>query len=703
MNVARRAMSIGLWSLTALMVAWTVSGCTSVLEIEELAEDEADAADSPAPRTDAAPPADAYTPFVIRGSAYGVTTAFSLRLEHSNGSAFLSVVEDGPFVFPVWLEAGESYSVRFVDNEAPCVLVGAAGVVGTPDPMIEVVCAGVYLDQITLSGPTASAIAFDPAKTEYAVDISLLQSEVSVIAIPSDPASTITVNGVEVIPGVPSAAIALDLDATSITVAVTPDGGETRRYHVVVRRTVEMTQAAYGKAHNTNGGDGFAYRVALSGDTLAVAAPKEDSTATSVDGNEDDNSAKDSGAVYVFRLTGGTWVQEAYLKASNTEAGDRFGIDVALSGDTIAVGAFREDSASIGADGGEDDNTAKDSGAVYVFRRTDGTWAQEAYLKASNAGAGDDFGWRLALSGDTLAVGAFKEDSATTGVDGDQDDNSASDSGAVYVFRRDEDGWTQEAYLKASNTDRGDNFGVDVALSGDTLAVGAYDEASASTGVDGDQEDNSADGSGAVYVFRRTGDRWVQEAYIKPSNSDVQDRFGEAVSISGDILAVGAFHEDSAATGVDGDQDDNTVPDAGAVYMFRRSNNIWVQEAYLKASNTGANDKFGESVALAGDTLAVGGYGEASEATGIGGDQSSNSAKDSGAVYIFHQTNGRWLQKEYVKATNTGAGDYFGDSIELSGDTLAIGAFGESSSTTGVNGDQSDDSVPNSGAVYIFQ
>lgn len=133
-------------------------------------------------------------------------------------------------------------------------------------------------------------------------------------------------------------------------------------------------------------------------------------------------------------------------------------------------------------------------------------------MKASNTDANDSFG-SLALSGDTLAVGAANEDSNATGVNGNQADNTTGNSGAVYVFVRTGTTWSQQAYLKASNTDAGDNFGFSVALSGDTLVVGAPREASSATGVNGNQADNTAAASGAAYVFTRTGTTWTQQAY----------------------------------------------------------------------------------------------------------------------------------------------------------------------------------------------
>ena len=258
----------------------------------------------------------------------------------------------------------------------------------------------------------------------------------------------------------------------------------------------------------------------------------------------------------------------------------------------------------------------------------------EAYLKASNTGEFDEFGYSVALSGDTLAVGAYREDSNATGVGGTQADNSANDSGAVYVFTRSGTTWTQQAYLKASNTDARDYFGYSVALSGDTLAVGALSEDSNATGVGGNGADNSVNYSGAVYVFTRSGTTWSQQAYLKASNTGANDYFGSSVALSGDTLAVGAILEDSNATGVNGNEANNSVTGSGAVYVFTRSGTTWSQQAYLKASNTGVGDWFGSSVALSGDTLAVGAQSESSNATGVGGTQADNSASGSGAVYV---------------------------------------------------------------------
>jgi hypothetical protein len=310
-------------------------------------------------------------------------------------------------------------------------------------------------------------------------------------------------------------------------------------------------------------------------------------------------------------------VQQAYIKPADPNSLLYFGNSVALSGDTLVVGAPA------------DDVIPFITQAVYVFTRTGDTWSQQARLRASHPESQDRFGFSVALDGDTLVVGAPGEDSnATRTTNGNQVDNSATDSGAVYVFTRTGTTWSQQAYIKASNTGAGDRFGWKVALAGDTLAVSAPDEDSNSSGVNGNQANNSTADAGAVYVFTRTGTTWNQQAYIKASNPDSLDVFGIGLALAGDgnTLAVGAVGEDSLATGIDGNQGNAVPPDElllylpGAVYTFTRSNGVWTQVAYIKASNTGrTQDAFGNAVALSGDgnTLAVGAPNEESNATGV--------------------------------------------------------------------------------------
>lgn len=471
-----------------------------------------------------------------------------------------------------------------------------------------------------------------------------------------------------------------------------------------------IAQQAYLKASNTNGGlspDRFGYSVAMFGETVVIGALQEGSSATGVNGNEADNSAADAGAAYIFVRNGGTWAQQAYLKASNTGAGDKFGNSVAISGDTVVVGANGEGSSATGVDGNQADNSAPNSGAAYVFVRNGETWSQQAYLKASNSGPNDGFGQSLAISNDTVVVGAPYEASNATGLNGNQADNSASNSGAAYIFSRSGTVWSQQAYVKASNTGGGtpgDFFGSAVAVSGTTVVVGAYQEDSSATGVNGNQTNNNAANSGAAYVFVNSGDVWSQQAYLKASNTQGNDWFGMSVAVSADTVLVGAPNEGSMATGVNGNQADNSAAFAGAAYVFVRSGVVWSQQAYLKASNTGMGDNFGYSLAISGDTAVIGAIAEASNATGINGNQTNNSASIAGAAYVFvRNAGGIWSQQAYVKASNTGANDRFGNSVAISNDSVVIGAAGEASNATGIDGNQADNSAVDAGAAYIIQ
>ncbi|HEY1011917.1 MAG TPA: integrin [Herpetosiphonaceae bacterium] len=469
-----------------------------------------------------------------------------------------------------------------------------------------------------------------------------------------------------------------------------------------IAAVVPPAQQAYLKASNTDAGDALGRSLALSGDTLVIGAPFEDSAATGVDGPQGDNSATNAGAAYVFVRDGDGWRQQAYLKASNAAAADTFGFSVAISGDTIVVGAPGEDSAATGIGGDQGDNSAASAGAAYVFTRTGTTWTQQTYLKASNTGATDNFGHAVALDGTTVIVGAYGEDSAATGVNGDQTDNSAPTAGAAYVFTQSGTTWTQQAYLKATNAQADDFFGASVAVSGATIVAGAFGEDSAATGVDGDQTDNSAPMAGAAYVFASNGAAWTPQAYLKASNAAPGDGFGYALKLSGATLVVGADGEDSAATGINGDQADNSAANAGAAYVVVRNGMIWTQQAYLKASNTGPQDRFGQSMALVGDALLIGAPSEDSAATGVNGNQGDENALDAGAAYLLGRTGTTWTQQAYLKASNTNRWDAFGVALALADTTLIVGAWQEDSVATGINGNQDDNSAAEAGAAYAL-
>jgi len=450
---------------------------------------------------------------------------------------------------------------------------------------------------------------------------------------------------------------------------------------VSVDTAVLNAAIGYFKASNPGGSFGASAALSPDGRVLAIGVPGDDSAATGIDGDPDDLSANDSGAVYVFARSAAGWTRQAYIKPGTTTAGDGFGQQVALSDNglrlrlSLAVAAPRRNG---------------DDGAVVVFENEGAGWTQVAELAPPVPGDATTLGAALALSADgtTLVVsedsgfglmpeahvytrgpggwlptpdtlpladtvhllsGTFAEALAVSG-DGNTvavasrsqniDTTSVTTPGAVYVFTRSAGVWSVQTRLTASNAGDGDDFGMSVALStdGQTLAVGARSEDSPSSGVNGTQG-NGLLNSGAVYVFARAGNSWTQQAYIKASNPGELDHFGHAVALSADgsVLAVTTIEEDSADQGLGGSGADNARSNSGATYLFRRSAASWRQTAYLKALAPDGYDQFGSSVALSGDgqTLAVGSASEDSASLGIGGDAQDNSNDGGGAVYLY--------------------------------------------------------------------
>ena len=466
-----------------------------------------------------------------------------------------------------------------------------------------------------------------------------------------------------------------------------------------------MIQQAYIKASNSDAGDFFGVSIAIDGDTAVVGASYEAGSGNTVNAANNNDSLQ-AGAAYVFVRNGCTWTQQAYLKPSNAGSFDRFGSSVAISGDRIVVGAPTEDSGSAGVNGNGSDNSVGLSGAAYVFFRFGLSWGQEAYLKASNPSANDQFGTSVAISGNLVTVGAPLERSNATGINGNQFDNSLQNAGAAYVFVRSpgfSGTWSQALYLKPSNTDAFDEFGASVAMDGTTIVIGAHQEDSASPGVNGNDADDSVPNSGAAYIFRLKGEIWVQDAYLKAADPDAQDAFGRSVDVSGDTVVVGASLDDSASIGINGDPFNNGTANSGAAYVYTLNGSLWSQSAYLKASNSEVEDLFGRSVAIDGDRLVVGSYLESSAAIGINGDQLNNAMNASGAVYSFVRTNGLWSQEAYLKASNTGTSDFFGHGVAVSGNTVLASSPYEDGGSSGINGNGSDNSKSDSGAMYAFE
>ena len=404
--------------------------------------------------------------------------------------------------------------------------------------------------------------------------------------------------------------------------------------------------------------------------------------------------AENAGGVYVYDLVDNG---VTLVKSPNTDINDFFGRAVALSddGETLVVAALGEDSDargvfapdSAGFAAGIANNEAVDSGAVYVFHRAAGNdWELAAYLKAPNAEAGDFFGWDIALSGDgsTLAVGAVREDSDAVA---NPDNNDLTDSGSVYVYRRTGDTWAEDGVLKAANADAGDAFGHALALGADGthLAASAYSEA----GRAGQPEDNGLPNSGAVYTFARGASGWAATGYLKASNADSGDRFGQSVAFDGaaELLAVGAPFEDAFASGQVVVGEGAETANVGAVYLFSRAGSgastEWTQQSsYLKPSNPNELMQFGQSVAISADARLVlaGAWGERSSAIGIDGNQNADNVTGSGAAYLFasQSDQSNWAQISYIKANDRLVFQYFGSEVDMAaaGELLVVSGSG---------------------------
>lgn len=584
-------------------------------------------------------------------------------------------------------DAGALVELPFVPMDTPDT--------GSPVPVQEPEHSG--LSDILLSAGQLDP-AFTEEQTHYRADVPLWVEHIEVTPVAGDPGA-IEMNGTP-FDGDPRP---VDLALGQNTVALT-DGATGTAYTVDIYRATAIVEELYGKARAPNEGMHLGYSVDVSGDILAAGAPGDGTTGKGLDGDETTLGAPTSGAVLVFSHDDAGWEQEAFLKASNASEEDRFGISVALSGTTLVVGAPGEDGSSPGVNG-RNDNELPNSGAAYVFERADGEWKQTAYLKAGLPGLGDGFGNAVATDGERILVGAYAESNSRAGIDPSSRNDAAPYSGAVYVFERQGNGWAQAAYLKASNPSPGDQFGESVALFEDTIVVGAMGEQSSATGVNGNQDLDELFASGAAYVFTRNDfGNWIQRAYLKPSNTAEEQRFGSAVAVSSHTIAVGAFTEQSASAGIGADESDASLPEVGAVYLFANDDSF-EQLEYIKASNPGERDHFGQRVILRGDALVVGANLEASAHRGVNAPQNDDSAPGAGAVYVFFRDAlGGWSERAYLKASNADTADNFGFGLGFDGVTLVSGAPHEDNGNGGLDMEPSpNNALQSAGAVYVFR
>ncbi len=365
-----------------------------------------------------------------------------------------------------------------------------------------------------------------------------------------------------------------------------------------------FTQDAKLTASDSAAGDQFGSSVALDGNTAVVGAP----------------FSGGAGSAYVFvRNSAGVWSQQQKLTASDAAAGDFFGGSGAVSGDTAVVGAHQAPGTLVGA--------------AYVFVRSAGIWTQQQKLTASDGAAGDEFGVSVAVSGDTAVVGAplapFDSEFLSPG------------PGSAYVFVRSGGVWSQQQKLTASDATADDNFGFSVALSGDTAVVGAWADDTAA-GAD----------AGSAYVFVRSSGVWSQQQKLTASDSAAGDQFGSSVALDGNTAVVGAPSDETAAGLF-----------AGSAYVFVRSGSVWSQQQKLTASDAAASDDFGISVSLSGDTAVVGAPFDTTAA-----------GSAAGSAYVFVRSGSTWSQNQKLTASDAAANDEFGSSVAVSGATVLVGA-----------------------------
>jgi hypothetical protein len=367
-----------------------------------------------------------------------------------------------------------------------------------------------------------------------------------------------------------------------------------------------IAQSAKLLASDGKAGDRFGKSVAVSGNTAIVGANSSNT------GNQ--------GSVYVFVRSGTSWVQQAQLLASDGELNDNFGSSVAIDGDTIVVGADYDD---VGAN--------IEQGSAYIFTRSGTTWTQQAQLTTIGDSAYTYFGKSVAVSGNTVIVGAYWDDVGAN-----------INQGSAYIFTRSGNIWAMQAQLFAADGTAFDIFGYSVSISGETAIVGAPGD---------DVIVNTHQGS--AYIFTRSGTLWTQQAKLTSLSNSFAPFFGGSVAISGETAIIGAPY---ASVG------NNTLQ--GSAYIFTRSGTTWTEQTRLSIAGGVYLSNFGFSVAISGETVVVGAYGD-----DIGTNHSQGSA------YVFFRSGITWTQQPRLNAADGAQEDYFGYSVAISGNNIIIGSI----------------------------
>ena len=448
----------------------------------------------------------------------------------------------------------------------------------------------------------------------------------------SDP-SEVTATPLPAEPGTPTNLSVAERNRNVTLTWQAPEGSVVDKYEVLYLQASELA------ASNVVEDDRFGYSVAVDGDIAAVGAYQDDS--------DELDGIVDSGAVYVFTRSGGVvWDAGVKLTASDGAPYDNLGISVAVDGETVVVGAP-----------GDDDN-GTDSGSVYVFTNTNGVWSQAAKLTASDGATLDYFGQSVAVSGDTILVGAYLDDREETVAD-----SELEDSGSVYVFVKPFGGWAtgnETAKRTASDAADDDNFGTSVALDGNTAVIGAPGA---------DDNDNGID-SGSAYVFTRNASTgaWSQQTKLTASSDGAAgDALGISVALDGDTAVVGAYLDDREDNTMTTDVDEAAL-DAGSAYVFTRDSGTWSQQAKLMADDRQADDWFGYSVAVDGNIALVGAFGD------------DDNGSNAGSAYVFTRNTDAvpitWSETNKLTEDAGQAGARFGYSVavDTAAHTALVGA-----------------------------
>lgn len=428
----------------------------------------------------------------------------------------------------------------------------------------------------------------------------------------------------------------------------------------------------------------FGFGVAMSGSTVVIGAPFNDTDASG------GNTLTDAGAVFVYTESAGTWTLQQKIVGEGTGgrvASDNFGTSVAISGDSIIVGAPLQDTDAAGG------SSLTAAGAAFVYKRSAGVWSFEQKIVGSGTNgrlANHKFGTTVAISSDIVAIGAPSNPYDAAGA------NALSSAGIIFVFNRSGSVWSMTDRLVGEGVNArmiNDYVGsVGLTLMGEELAIGVPDQ---------DYDANGGDvitGTGAVFVKRRTAGVWSQSARIVDQSKmmaralSAAAQFGNAVAISEDrmTIVIGCALDDFDVNG------ENEVNDAGAVYVY--TFNAGVLSLQQKIIGTGlngrvANDNFGKSVDISGETLVVGAPGQDTNALG------ASAAAGAGAVFVYTRFNGVWtLQQKIVGEGTNGrlSGDGMGFSVTIDGDTIATGVYSQDYDAAGAG------NVTNAGAVYVY-